>query len=151
MHTSIARNVPLSLSRSPVIHCNFFLDSYMCINLITLPTRSFNALQPLTAFTAISTPYISASFSTPNVYLACNSDSLTQSTIPHLSIFPYSCSLATYILTPTLLPLTFYFALSIFVLCSLPHTLLLLITLLTTYNPTLLLSLKPGSVPLLHL
>ena len=53
-------------------------------------TRSFSALKPLTAFTAISTPYISASFSTPNVYFAC--DNLTQSTIPHLSIFPYSCS-----------------------------------------------------------
>ena len=46
-------------------------------------------------------------------------------------------------LAPTLL--TSYFALSTLVPRSLPHTLLLSVTLQTTYNLTFLLSLKPGS------
>ena len=85
------------------------------------------------SLTFISTPYLSAFFA-PNVYLT----------------FP-SCSLATYISTPAILPLTSYFVLSTLVPYSLPHTSLVSTTLLTTCNLAFLLSLKPESVPIPHL
>ena len=90
----------------------------MCINLIALPTRPFYTLQ-LTAFTAISIPYHSDSFSAANAYLSCPNP--IQCILPHLSIFPYSCSLATYISIPAPFLLTSYFALSTLISYSIRH------------------------------
>ena len=85
----------------------------------TLQTHSFNSLQPLIAFTAISTPYLSAYFSASYVYLACPSP--TQRTLPHLSISPYSCSLTAYIVTLAPLLLISYCTSSNHSLLTLSH------------------------------